>query len=474
MDVAGSSCARLRSPLGIGPARIAFLIPPTGLFCREDRCQSRFRFELIPTQRAPLEECEAAGAIRAAGGEPFVIDAPAEGLADEAVVRRIATLRPDLVVLVVSFGSLPFDLGWAKRLREAFPDLKLAARGAPVLVHAESILEQAPDLDFCVEGEYELVFGALVREAPARVPGVVCRGERGVVRVGPAPIATDLDALPLPVRDVVDGGRYRVRGLGSKQATVRVQRGCPFPCSYCLVGRVSGSQARHRSPQSVAREVAQLCREGTRHFYLRADTFSLDRSWALETSRAIAREAPAARWVTTTRVECVDDELVAEMAAGGCYGISFGIDVGSRAIGERVGKRPDRVRAERAMRACDRAGVVSLGYFMIGFLWESAATLAETAAFARAVRPDLLTVHFAHPYPGTRYHDEVRAAGIRLESVEAQATPAFSTEALSRAQLEDAARRMLVRHYRDPRVLASLARKGARLAFDRALGGRFS
>lgn len=469
--MSGNRYDRLQSPLGVGPARIAFLIPPTGLFCREDRCQSRFRFELIPTQRAPLEECEAAGAIRAAGGAPFVIDAPAERLSDEAVIGRIAKLRPDLVVLVASFGSLPFDLGWAKRLRESFPDVVLAARGAPVLVHAESILEQAPDLDFCVEGEYELVFGALVHEAPARVAGVIRRGERGVVRVGAAPIAPDLDALPLPVREVVDGDRYRVRGLGSKQATVRVQRGCPFPCSYCLVGRVSGSRARHRSPQSVALELAELCRGGTRHFYLRADTFSLDRSWAIETSRAIAREAPSARWVTTTRVECVDDELVAEMAAGGCYGISFGIDVGSRAIGERVGKRPDLPRAERAMRACDRAGVVSLGYFMIGFLWDTPETLAETAVFARAVRPDLLTVHFAHPYPGTRYHDEVRAAGIRLESFEAQATPAFSTAALSRAQLDDAARRMLTNHYRDPRALVSLARKGARLVLDRVLPG---
>ncbi|MEZ4281440.1 MAG: radical SAM protein [Myxococcota bacterium] len=459
---------RLDVPLGAGPARIAFVIPPTGLYCREDRCQSRFRFDLIPTQRAPLEECEAAGAIRAAGGTPFVVDAPAEGLSDAAVLARLAKIRPDLVVLVTTFGSLDFDLGWAKRIRDALPAAKIAARGTPALIHAEAILAEAPDLDFCVQGEYELVFGDLVHAAPDRVAGVILRSAGGGTQGAPAPYARDLDALPRAARDVVDGRRYRVRGLGAPQATVRVQRGCPFPCSYCLVGRVSGSEARHRSPKSIAEELADLCAEGTRHFYLRADTFSLDRAWALETSRAIGRLAPEARWVTTTRVECVDDALVAAMADGGCYGLSFGIDVGSREIGERVGKRPDLTRADRAMRACDRAGVLSLGYFMIGFLWDTPGTIAETTRFAREVRPDLLTIHFAHPYPGTRYHAQVRAAGRRIESVEAQSTPAFATGGLSREALERAAREMLFRHYLDPRVVASIARKSARLAVDRS------
>ncbi|MEZ4331615.1 MAG: B12-binding domain-containing radical SAM protein [Myxococcota bacterium] len=449
-------------------------MPPTGAWCREDRCQSRFRFELVPTQRAPLEECEAAGAIRAAGGSAVVVDAPAEGLDDAGALDRLRRFRPALVVVVVTFGSLELDLAFAKRVRDVLPGVAIAVRGAPVHVLPEAILARAPAVDFCVKGEYELVFGDLVGRAPRSVPGVIQRADgngTGSIRtVEPIPWSTDLDALPRPDRTVIDPDRYRVRGLGARQATVRVQRGCPFPCSYCLVHTVSGSRARHRSPESVAEELAALCASGTRHFYLRAETFSLDREWALETSRAIARRAPRARWVTTTRVECVDETLLEAMARGGCYGISFGIDVGSRAIGARVGKRPDLERARRAMRDCDRVGILSLGYFMLGFLWETPETLAETARFARSVRPDLLTVHFAHPYPGTRYHGEVQAAGLHVRSPDAQAEPAFATPALSTAALRGAARGMLRRHYGDPRVIVALGRKGARLFADRLLG----
>ncbi|MCA9505680.1 MAG: radical SAM protein [Spirochaetaceae bacterium] len=436
-------------------------MPPTGDYCREDRCQSHFRFDLVPTRRAPLEECEAAGAIESAGGIACVIDAPAEGLDLAAIQLRLAHFRPDLVVLVTTHGSLQDDLLYAKPLRDALPGVRIAVRGAPAYTHAEAILAQAPGVDCCVRGDYELVFERIVREGIGGA-GTVYRDGLGVRSGGPPPMAADLDALPRPARSVVDPGRYRVRGLGAPQATVRVQRGCPFPCSYCLVHTVSGDRARHRSPGSVADEVAALCEAGIRHFYLRAETFSLDRRFAIETSLEIARRAPAARWVTTTRAECVDDEVVGAMAQGGCYGISFGLDVGSEAIGRRVGKRPDAARAHEAMRLCDRHGVLSLGYLMIGFAWDTEETLAETAHFARRVRPDLLTVHFAHPYPGTRYHDEVRALGLHVRSPRAQAEPAFGTPALAVATLERFARRMLVRHYASPRVWRSLASKGLR------------
>jgi hypothetical protein len=78
------------------------------------------------------------------------------------------------------------------------------------------------------------------------------------------------------------------------------------------------------------------------------------------------------------------------------------------------------------MRFCDRHDVLSLGYFMIGFLWDTDETVSETAAFIRAVRPDLLTIHFAHPYPGTPYYEEV-AAQRRRSFRWAQAEPAMES-----------------------------------------------
>ncbi len=444
--------------------RVLFLICPTGAFCREDRCQSYFRPELVPSMRPPMEECEAAGALRAAGAEPFVVDAPALGLSDGETLAAVGRIDPDLVVLVVTFGTLDDDLAWAARLRERFPEVTIGVRGAPCYVLADDILARAPAVDFCVRGEYELVFDAVARRGVRGAVGTVYRDEGRIVAAPASGLASDLDALPWPDRSVIDASRYKVRGLGLPQATVRVQRGCPFPCSYCLVHTVSGDQARHRSPASIAAEMAAVQKSGIDFFYLRAETFSLNRRWAEQTCEAIAESCPGARWVTTTRVECVDEALVGAMRRAGCYGISFGVDAASRAVGEKVGKKPDRRRAFDAMRACDAHGVVSLAYVMIGFLWDTAETVDEAGEFLHAVRPDLLTIHFAHPYPGTRYYDDVMEARATLGSPRAQAEPALASHTLSAAELERRARRITRRHYLRPAVVASLARKSLELA----------
>jgi radical SAM superfamily enzyme YgiQ (UPF0313 family) len=444
-------------------SRVLFLIAPTGPYCREDRCQSYFRFDLVPGMRPPLEECEAAGAVGAAGARAFVLDAPAHRYGPAAVLARIAEIGPDLVVIVTTFGTLDDDLAWAERLRGALPAVTLGLRGAPCYTGAEDILRRASALAFCVRGDYELVFDAIVRRGHAGAPGVVWR-DGDVIRSTDPPVAGDLDALPWPDRDAIDETRYRVRFTRHPQATVRVQRGCPYPCTYCLVHTVSGAKARHRSPESVAAEMAAVMARGVRHFYLRADTFSLDARWVLATCEAIARRCPGARWVTTTRVDRVDDDVLGAMRRAGCYGVSFGIDTGSPLIGAKIRKPPDLARAHAAMRACDRRGIVSLAYFMIGFVWETRETLAQTASFARAARPDLLTLYYAHPYPGTPYYDAAMAHRATPVSPRAQAEPALVPEGAGLATLRRHALMMTVRHYADPRVMASLARKAPWLA----------
>jgi hypothetical protein len=69
--------------------RVAFVSCPTGLVCREDRCQSFFKFELVPSLRPPMEDCEGAGGVRAVGADALIIDAPAMKLTAELLQRQI-------------------------------------------------------------------------------------------------------------------------------------------------------------------------------------------------------------------------------------------------------------------------------------------------------------------------------------------------------------------------------------------------
>lgn len=440
--------------------RVAFVFPPTGTYCREDRCQSYFAFDLVPSMRPPLEEVEGAAGVRHAGGVPWLLDAPAMKLDDLGALDRIAAFRPDVVVATATFGSLDDDLTFLRRLRARLPGVPLGLRGAPCAAWGPALLDHA-ELDFIVRGDPELVFANLVRDGVDGA-GISTRG-----RTSPAVTAEALDALPWPDRTVVDASLYRVRGTPWSQATVHVQRGCPFPCTYCLVATVTGRRARHRSPDDVAREMRALRATGTRFFYLRAETLTLDRAWARALAAAVSREVPDARWVSATRVDTVDEETLRALARAGCYGLSFGVETGSLDIGRRVRKAPDVDETRRAFRLCDDAGIASLMYVMLGFLWETPATLAETERFVHAVRPDLLTTYWAAPYPGTTYFDEVQAAGLAHTAAQAQASAALEPPGISTAEIRRRALRMTARHYARPAVLASLARKAVRTALPR-------
>ncbi len=405
-----------------------------------------------------MEECEGAAGVARAGAHASIIDAPAEKLSDAEFLDRVSAHSPNLIVLGVTFGSLEDDLVWAKRLKSLFPRTEIALRGAPCYIQGEEILSRAPYVEFCVRGDYELVFEQLiVRGRDAQ--GLSFRSASGAVVESPAPLAKELDSLPFSDRSTLKPSLYTVRGTRHPQATIHVQRGCPFPCTFCLVHAVSGNRARHRSPESIVTEVQQLQRQGISHFFLRAETFTLDRRWAIAVSEALAIHCPGVQWVTATRVECVDDEVISAMRAGGCYGISFGVDIASEEIGKRVKKMPQLTLAKEAMRLCDKHGVFSLAYIMIGFIWETKNTIAEAKRFIRALRPDLLTIHFAHPYPGTPYHKAVNEAGEQVVSLKAQSTPALNLKGLSAKSIHRYALGMLLSHYTDPRVVYSLLSK---------------
>ncbi|MFA6318347.1 MAG: hypothetical protein WC943_13135, partial [Elusimicrobiota bacterium] len=57
--------------------RALFLIPPTGPYIREDRCQSSVRGLLVHSTREPVDLASAAAALERSGWECAVLDAQA-------------------------------------------------------------------------------------------------------------------------------------------------------------------------------------------------------------------------------------------------------------------------------------------------------------------------------------------------------------------------------------------------------------
>src|SRR6185369_458997 len=110
------------------------------------------------------------------------------------------------------------------------------------------------------------------------IPGTAFLKPSGTQRPGRRALKTDLDALPVPARDLIDMEPYRRAWLSTHSRfsmNMISSRGCPFRCNWCAKP-IFGDAFHARSAASVAAELASL-RDlyGATHAWFADDIFGI-------------------------------------------------------------------------------------------------------------------------------------------------------------------------------------------------------
>jgi len=137
------------------------------------------------------------------------------------------------------------------------------------------------------------------------------------------------------------------------------------------------------------------------------ETFTIDRKRVLDIVDGIREAGLKIKWYCNTRVELVDEELLAAMYRGGCRGISFGVESGSQSVIDKAEKGSTVEQAEHAIRWAKKAGIKVYCSFIMGLPGETWETVRETIAFVRRTLPTGAQFNVATPYPGTKLFDAV-------------------------------------------------------------------
>ncbi|MDD4278385.1 MAG: hypothetical protein PHX74_01475, partial [Candidatus Sumerlaeales bacterium] len=75
-----------------------FIVPPTGKYIREDRCQTPIKEMKTIALRPPVDLMYTAAAAEARGTECRLIDFPAEELTWQDLERVLVEFRPDVLI----------------------------------------------------------------------------------------------------------------------------------------------------------------------------------------------------------------------------------------------------------------------------------------------------------------------------------------------------------------------------------------
>ena len=272
-----------------------------------------------------------------------------------------------------------------------------------------------------VHGEGEVTIVQLV-EALARdrvglsgVQGVSFRADGDVVTNPPRPPIEDLDSLPFPAWHLLQHERYRLFNFArvvEPGTLVLGSRGCPYRCTYCSL-RIMGERRRARSARSIADEFESLYdRFGIRQPSCTDPIFPFDRDEGLAFANELIHRGLHERqvWITETRTDRVDAELLVALREAGLRRIMFGFEAGTHGELAAIRKGADADEGFRAVRAARQAGLQVIGFFMLGIPGSDRASLQATIDYARALDVDFAKFTVFVPFPGTAVHEELLAA----------------------------------------------------------------
>jgi radical SAM superfamily enzyme YgiQ (UPF0313 family) len=331
---------------------------------------------------------------------------------DDAVAETVAQ-QPD----VVGVGAMTGEAGQATRffagVKARLPNAITVLGGPHSTTSPARILEDR-NIDLLVIGEGEATFCELVRRLEAgerrpRIAGVAFREESGALYVGPPrPPILDLDPVPHPAWDLVDVPAYwREQNMNGmfrhpRHMSIFTSRGCPYRCTYCH--NVFGKRFQERSPDNVLEEISILHdRYGIREFHILDDIFNANRDRAKEIMRRIAKSGMqlSIAFPNGLRGDRMDLELIQLMRAAGVYKISYAIESASPRIQKLIRKNVDLARIRQVIRDTADVGIMTHGFFMLGFPDETRAELDSTVEFAVATNLHFANFFVLNPFEGT-------------------------------------------------------------------------
>lgn len=388
--------------------QVLIINPPSGLYRRDDRCQSRVEEQTVQVIFPPIDLAYLAAVALDNGANVHIGDYPAEKKGWEAFIADLHRLEPDLLLFDVTTATLHHDL-WACRIaRELLPDITTAAKGDYLSLYGETVLKEHPELDLVLHGEAEDTMVEIITKGyDKKTQGILFRNSDDTIIINPPrSFIEELDRIPFPARALLDNTLYRSPETHNKLTVVHTNRGCPAKCIFCPAGRMSGHKIRFRSPRNIVEELVECVEKHDIHeFLLHGDTFTMKKSWVIDLCKLIIDSNIKIRWGCNSRVDTIDDERAEWLRRAGCWVVAFGVESGSQIMLDRMKKGTHVEQAELAIQTCKQHGLRTHAFYIIGLPWETQATLTETYNLIRRLDTDFFDINIAYPLPGTDFFD---------------------------------------------------------------------
>jgi len=354
--------------------------------------------------------------------EAKLIDAPALGWNAETVLKYFRKSYFDLIVIETSFPSLKNDLLLADRIKSVTGS-KVLIVGPPASVMDKWILNNS-QADFVARYEYDFTVMELAetlhKNKPiASIKGISFKGDDGkIIRTPNRPFTTSKDLDRIPFVSSVYKRHLNIKSyfLSSSlhpEVQIFTGRGCPFQCTFCLWPQTfTGRTPRYRSIGNVVDELEYIRSElpSVKEIVFEDDTFSINRNRVRAICKEIIRRGLDVTWNCQVRAH-LDYETMKLMKKAGCRLVIVGFESGDERILKNIKKGITLRDIKKFSQNAKRAGLLLHADFIFGLPGETKESIERTRRLIKEIKPDILQISVAAPYPGTEFYEWAKSHG---------------------------------------------------------------
>lgn len=317
----------------------------------------------------------------------------------EKLLHSVAQARPDLVMYSSYSTTLQDYADFDKALKQKVSTTSLIG-GPGITFNPEMLFTSTIDAG-CV-GEGDLALPAFVAGGYAKCPNIFLND--GKLTEGFFPFA-DLDALPLPTRELV----YKTDSVRRDNPTKTFVsgRGCPFKCTYCFNHTYNkmfsdcGPTIRKKSVDYVLEEIADvLARYPLKTVAFNDDTFIVDTKWFFEFAERFSSRFEIS-YSCNIRANLMTEDIARALADSRCSAVNWSIESGDAVLRNTLLKR--NMSDKQILFTAEMLNKYGLKHRIgnvIGLPGETPEQVDKTIELNIRCRPNLALANIFVPFPG--------------------------------------------------------------------------
>lgn len=286
--------------------------------------------------------------------------------------------RYGLVGFTTVCSTYPRILLLCESIKAAHPDMLVVFGGPQATSTASGTIRRFGCVDLVIRGESEDGWRVLMEELESgrrdwsRIPGCTWRSAGDVIENAPAPLAGDLDLLPVPMFGAFVAGLRQM-----SVCMVEVGRGCPYGCTFCSTNTFFKRRFRMKTPPRILKEIDAVYKaSGIREFDFVHDMFSVRRDMVVAICEAMGDGFYT--WNCSCRTDRLDVPLLEMMKRSGCRGLYMGIETGSQRMQKETKKALVVTEAVAMIRYALKLGFRVTTSLIVGYPNETKQDLYDT------------------------------------------------------------------------------------------------